>query len=100
MKLDIREVRLRSVLASEIDHFGCHVDSDRSPAPADELGCEEDIQPSATAQVDHGFTLSKGSERSRVAAGKAHVGLGGDRGQFACTVTEGLGHGLHTAVVA
>ena len=60
-------------------------------------GRQEHVEPAAAAQVHHHLARPQVGGGRGVAAGQAHVGLGGDRGQFLGRVAERLGHRLHPA---
>jgi hypothetical protein len=78
MELDVREALAFRVGPCPSEHLGRHVDADGFPRRADFLRGEEHVEPAAGAEVNDDLTRSKVGRCRRIAAGEAHVRLGGD----------------------
>ena len=100
VELDIGVAAGGGVGAGAVDHGGRHVDADGAAGGADLLRREEDVEAAAGAEIDDHFAGPEVGGGGGIAAGEAHVGVGGDGGELFGGVAEGFGYGLDAGMVA
>ena len=84
-ELDVGGARLGCVALREREHLVGHVEAERAPGRPDALRRQEDVDPSAGAQVEHALAGAQVGDGRRVAAAERRE----DRGVGKLVTLEG-----------